>query len=350
MNVTEISTNNDFTLAERQEASDLARSTSFGLAYRRLWDDVQRIDSRLLAEGRNYNCSAAYRSGQLHFAYRHFHPTFTFDGLKVGSRSTIWLTTLSDWGTPTSSGKPLALPKLYEDVTSRFGNHEDPRLFVHNDRMFLTFVTRSNLHRTFSIGVRDLTSGEVMWIPFGNNLTRCGTPLNPILKSPSKGHEKNWGFFSLNGCVHFVYSIRPHLVVRLLDWQPVATFVTDSVLNWEFGEPRGGAPPVLVNGEYFCFFHSSIGIPPGNSVRRRRVYALGVYAFRACPPFRITRWPRLPIAYGDHSMEAWADVIFPGAALLSGNQWRVYYGHNDRECRVLTIQHDRLEASLRRAL
>jgi len=339
----------DAELWEAQQMSDIARAANLNVAYQCRYQDIRRINPNFMVEGgKNYNCSAAQCGEQLLFAYRHVIRQPSLPRMGDSLSSQIWLTTLKDFSTPVGPGMPLKLPVPWrnENPTAKGNNHEDPRLFLHDQKPFLSFVTRSCVSGGFCTGVQNLENAEVAWIPFGKNMTLNGEPLSRCVVTSAKRHEKNWSYFSFDGSLHFVYSIQPHIVVRVSNWRPVITFETDATLDWPFGKPRGGTPPVLLNGEYLTFFHSFITVPEANSGLRRRVYIMGAYAFQARPPFRITKWSPLPLSYGMYSRKAWADVIFPGAALLRENVWHVYYGHNDQECRVMTIRHDQLEASL----
>jgi predicted GH43/DUF377 family glycosyl hydrolase len=113
-----------------------------------------------------------------------------------------------------------------------------------------------------------------------------------------------------------------------------------SDLHWPWGQPRGGTPPVLVDGEYWSFFHSCIDDP-----YHTRRYFMGAYAFSAMPPFRITRMSRTPIMAGSNK-DRWGNgkplVVFPCGALLRNGIWMVTLGVNDLNCAWVEIPHESL--------
>lgn len=170
-------------------------------------------------------------------------------------------------------------------------------------------------------------------IPYGKN--GKGVGLNT-------GHEKNWIFFVHEERMHFVYQAQPHTVVELNDnMQVVKEHRTDNQnINWQWGEIRGGTPPVLVNGEYWTFFHSSL---PWTDRYRR--YFMGAYAFDSKPPFRITRITKEPLLTGSQN-DYWCEtkplVCFAGGVLLQGQNWVVAFGVNDLKCGWVRIPHKQL--------
>jgi predicted GH43/DUF377 family glycosyl hydrolase len=109
------------------------------------------------------------------------------------------------------------------------------------------------------------------------------------------------------------------------------TFQTDTHIDWPHGEIRGGTPPVRVGDEYISFFHSSTAWAKVHGAMRNRYY-MGVYAFEARPPFKVTRYSRRPLLIGtlrEPSVLMSPPCVFPSGALLRGDQWLVTLGVND---------------------
>lgn len=155
------------------------------------------------------------------------------------------------------------------------------------------------------------------------------------------GTEKNWGWFSHDGRIHFVYQVRPHVVV---DGDTVHT--QNSEMLWTLGELRGGSAPIRMGDEYLAFFHSSI---PWRSIPKygmRRRYFMGAYCFDAKPPFKPTRYTPQYLLAGsenDITIPGSPAVVFPcGAAHLGDGQILVTYGSNDATCGWVTIPIDDL--------
>ena len=121
------------------------------------------------------------------------------------------------------------------------------------------------------------------------------------------------------------------------------TYVThESSQDWIFGEPRGGTPPVLIGSEYWSFFHSSL---PWAGKGKLRHYHMGVYAFEAKPPFRITRMTSRPILSGSHRdvlAEKKPLVVFPCGAIIKDGEWTVSLGVNDLASAWIEIPHEQL--------
>lgn len=170
-------------------------------------------------------------------------------------------------------------------------------------------------------------------IPYGKN--GKGVGLN-------SGNEKNWLFFVHSDRMHLIYLTRPHTVIELDDnMGPVKEYRTDNPsIRWEYGEIRGGTPPVLVDGEYWSFFHSSL---PWTDRYRR--YYMGAYAFEAKPPFNITRITEEPLLVGSQN-DPWCEskplVTFPGGSLLRDGKWLVVMGVNDLKCGYVVIPHKQI--------
>jgi predicted GH43/DUF377 family glycosyl hydrolase len=213
--------------------------------------------------------------------------------------------------------------------------YEDPRAIYHNGRTYLAccnFVWYKVKKWTGAHQILAVTDDK--WDvkmrydpPYGKNGKGLGLNV---------GHEKNWVWFFHDNKLQMIYGAQPHTVV---EFDSNVRFVTqrrtEKKLPWRFGEIRGGTPPVLVNGEYFTFFHSSL---PWTSTYRR--YYMGAYAFEGKPPFNITRITEEPLLTGsqnDYWVEKKPLVIFPCGSILRGQNWLVTFGVNDLKCGHVTI-------------
>lgn len=88
------------------------------------------------------------------------------------------------------------------------GLPEDPRLFMVNDCVFLSFVRYvDSLFRHFMVEL-NINHDQVQILKETEHELRLpGT----------NQHEKNWVPFAYDGKLHFVYSIFPH---RVVEWNP----------------------------------------------------------------------------------------------------------------------------------
>lgn len=162
----------------------------------------------------------------------------------------------------------------------------------------------------------------------------------------NSGWEKNWTFFEHDNLNRFVYAMSRdsgHEVVTVNhDFKAMHVDKSPGV-HWEYGEVRGGTPPIRYGDEYFGFFHSSM---PWHGTMR---YFMGAYAFEAKPPFKVTRQTMHPIA-GGSPHDPWVGgskpVIFPSGAHFDGQDWLVLYGVNDAICGWMKIPNQRLQELL----
>jgi hypothetical protein len=197
---------------------------------------------------------------------------------------------------------------------------------------------------------RFLVGGGKLWIVFswvrGGRSRQSFARLDPNLRidehfyidRPTGRHEKNWQFFSTDGTIRAVYSILPHTIGCFDGDEYGFTHATEPPLHWNWGQPRGGTPPVRVGDEFFSFFHSS----------RNWNYVAGFYAFSAFPPYQITRWPSDPCLVARRDIwRTWGPaVVFPIGALFDDGIWLVSYGWHDTHCCLAAFRHSDLLAQL----
>ena len=156
--------------------------------------------------------------------------------------------------------------------------------------------------------------------------------------------EKNWQFFDWENKLYAVYTIHPQTILCIDGERAVQVFRSDWNPQWSGGALRGGASPVLVGNEWWCFFHGKV--EPAYD------YSIGVYAFSAGPPFRPVRYTRDPILWSERSTKPagqYAPVVFPCGAVLDGDRWRVSCGIHDRWTEVFEFDHRHIERVMVRA-
>lgn len=218
---------------------------------------------------------------------------------------------------------------------------EDPRGMRGKDGniyvSFATWVHGENwmIRQSLCLLRGDLTKLDVVSEPhYGGNHS---------IPEKGSGHEKNWCWFEHNGQWHFVYTIAPHCVVTDIETKPF-TYEEHSAMPWKTGTPRGGTPPIRVGDEYWSFFHSST---PDKKWRRR--YYMGAYAFKAEPPFQITRITEKPLLTASEADFNNLDsplVVFPNGALIQEDKWLVVFGVNDEHSGWIKIPHGDLQARM----
>lgn len=175
----------------------------------------------------------------------------------------------------------------------------------------------------------------------------------------SKRHEKNWVPFDYHGHLLFSYSLLPHCVLApLLKEGCCKTLaVSQSPINWLWGELRGGTPAVVFDEHhYISFFHSSINIASKHSSYRKIPhYFMGAYLFKKEYPFNITHMSKEPIFapgfYDGREYDPYwhpVCVVFPTGILHHDDQIWVSYGRQDHENWILKLDRNKLAKSLKR--
>jgi len=260
---------------------------------------LRRLDERSAwpgAPGLRFNSSILQVPGK---------PGYLF-AYRTGWRgSEIYLGWLDETFAPT--GQPWKL-ELYHAREAPYGR-EDVRLFWHAGRMHVGYVgvvARLNtLHHTSVLYARlteDLTVEQVYYPAYDKR----------------NDWEKNWQFFSHDGELFAVYRVAPHTILRIEGEKATLAYTTPTRAPWTGGELRGGASPVRVGEEYWCFFHDSV------ERNGRRVYRAGLYTFEARAPFRVQRMILRPILEADPTTrpaDQWCSVVFPcGAMPLGGDE------------------------------
>lgn len=268
---------------------------------------ITRIDPDKLARGRDgtrFNPSLIRYRGRLLMAYR---------ADRAGSD--IHVCELS--GPCRAPGQSVKLNLRHPAEASH--GREDPRLFVHRNRLHVSFIgvkgQQGPTSQLYAVLRDDLTVERVHY---------------PHVEHRPQW-EKNWGFFSHADELYAVYSISPHVIYRIDGDSAYPVHGTPNPFPWSGGHRRGGAAPVRVGDEYVCWFHGA------KSIGGLTTYSVGVYAFEARPPFRVTRQTEHPIAWADHATvdrKFGKAVIFPCGAVLEGGRWLVSYGVHDERCEL----------------
>jgi len=98
-----------------------------------------------------------------------------------------------------------------------------------------------------------------------------------------------------------------------------------------------GSNPILKDGVYYNFFHSSI--PWKN---QKRQYIMGYYTFDSTPPFKIIEISKNPILWGNETDHRFLPnfnpiVVFPCGAIYENNKFHVSFGINDEKTGIIQI-------------
>lgn len=281
---------------------------------------------KIRTEVPGYNPGMVEWRGRVLFAYR--HDSVPPDKVEVD---------------PLSHKPVIRIGYLGEDLTVSGEKEilryaEDPRLFVFKDRVHVAYTNSpkagdgllKNYMRYCELD-DDLNVRRQYRIEYGE---------------PA---EKNWQFFSHGNSLHCVYDIRSQTVLQL---NPPATDCEVSQCDqriewpWHAEVPHGGNPPVRVGDEYFAFFHHWVRktrYREFNLGYLKKFYFVHAYAFRAHPPFPITRRTRLPLIV-PHAQDRL--IFMPTGAILKDGIWYLAYGVNDDACEVTVYPHQELLARM----
>lgn len=219
---------------------------------------------------------------------------------------------------------------------------EDPRLFVHAGKLHVSY------HGV--LGTQGPTS--VLYARLSDDL-EVERIFYPAF-AERRPWEKNWTFFEWSGELFAVYTVRPHVVMHVVNDRAETFSRVPWAPHWTGGEMRGGASPVLIGEEFWCWFHGSVDPPRPTpwGPAKARAYNVGVYCFEAKPPFRPTRYTPEPVTWAQpktRPADFWCDCIFPGGAVLDGERWRVAVGEHDSWCSILEYDHAAIARLLVRA-
>ncbi|HSX38522.1 MAG TPA: hypothetical protein VLE95_06800 [Chlamydiales bacterium] len=235
------------------------------------------------------------------------------------------------------------------DTQSSFS--EDPRACIIDDQCYLVYNDRVEAHRKkrgVQLGIVDLENQKL------DLVCRFETRKFAI--------EKNWMLFAPDDKnLHFIYTVSPYEVCKISSSNQLIEVVAENqrtqlnTADWEdtWGVPRGGTPPVLIDGEYLVFFHSMFQDNFGFNW-----YVMGAYTFEPFSPYRIKKISPYPILFkgifsSSHRNTANPKIrsIYP-AGFISGQQngkETIYLscGENDSAIKIVTFDKEALLGSLK---
>lgn len=234
--------------------------------------------------------------------------------------------------------KPHGGPILKFTNAHELEQFEDPRFVFQGEKawgMCCNFIwhgdgTWTGAHQTLSVWDMD-------WNIVKRYAPRIGGNAEQVEVQGGK-HEKNWLPFFHEGRLCILYHSNPWRVAMFGNGiDDITPIELESGPKVDFGEIRGGTPPVLHDGLYWTFWHSSV---PWTGRFRR--YHMGALAFEPTPPFRPVLVTKQPMLTGSQQ-DVWADrkplVVFPGGARVKDGKWLIVYGVNDLASGWVEIPH-----------
>jgi predicted GH43/DUF377 family glycosyl hydrolase len=164
--------------------------------------------------------------------------------------------------------------------------HEDPRLFVADGKLYLAFIELNGRHRD---GL------------FTQELVELGEDAKAVRRIPlaigqnGKRSEKNWIFFDVGeGKIGVIYSLRPHrvFIISSETGSVVEEHTTPGIERWPFGTLSGGTPAVRFGDSFIHVFHSH-----QPDAKRSRRYSMSAAAFSAKAPYECISVSKEPLVW-----------------------------------------------------
>ncbi len=214
---------------------------------------------------------------------------------------------------------------------------EDPRIFKYKNEYFLLYNDILPIkHYCRVMKIAKLTKDFKV-----EYQTSLDLHIKPV--------EKNWVPFVKDNKLLLSYNLMPHKVMELEDTRKNSlihyTYENNPCFSrffWDWGEPRGGTPAKLVNGEYLAFFHSCFG-------KKKKWYVMGAYTYQANPPYKVTKVSKYPILFGKIKNTR---IVFPCGFIeqKENNKNLIYvsYGENDSISKIVVIDKEKLYESMQK--
>jgi len=224
--------------------------------------------------------------------------------------------------------------KIKDEVQDE--QYEDPRVLIHQNKIYVG-CANYQLHVSEKIHQKILVFDSAFNHIENIHPVYDGNSSNCLSNTRS---QKNWTYFVHDDKILCVYQMHPHTVIEFDNTGRILTeyktFV-DITKTWRFGEPRMGSNPILKDGIYYNFFHSSV---PWKNPKRQ--YFMGYYTFEAKPPFKIIEISKEPIIWGNESDFRFLPnfnpiVVFPCGAIYEDNSFYVSFGFNDEKTGIIKL-------------
>jgi predicted GH43/DUF377 family glycosyl hydrolase len=223
----------------------------------------------------------------------------------------------------------ILLENSLDSNVVKLQNAEDPRLFIHNSSIYMSYTDLSYKGKP-RVGISKYEKGSF-------------TKIN-IDKHNKTTREKNWMFFSNNNKLYYVYSVSKKFIIRGIDDD--SEYVHDGFLkNWKYGDLHGGSPPIIIGNTYYSIIHSknteNINEFPCS------VYHNTLVGFSTTPPFNKKLEVDCPIissvsneSYREHlktKIFKKLFCVFITTMEIKNGEIILYYGYNDKTCRKMTF-------------
>lgn len=213
----------------------------------------------------------------------------------------------------------------------------DPRLYLLQGRIFLYWNS----------GWHEPENQQYLQEIDPNDFRPIGLPREMRLRGERRKLEKNWMLFECGHCFA-VYTPQPHKILGFsLDGSGAIEFQELSIRAWdnttfsaEWGELRGGAPPLHFGQSFLSICHALKEREDGLE------YSAAYYRFQSSPPFLPLSEDVRHLSLGNPFLAfptlprlntAVNKVIYPCGAAVNETKVLISYGINDEHCAISVL-------------
>lgn len=225
---------------------------------------------------------------------------------------------------------------------------EDPRLFIHNGKLWLSYIL-ARMTPSRHIACQRICELDENFQPvkhihpqFGNNINEA------VTRNGNWQGEKNWTFYSFNKSLYAIYCFLPTVVLKVEN-DGTCKIVKDIMPKfiWNYGRISGSTQHLEMNGMMYGAFHSFTW----NKIRN---YHMGFYEYdpREMMITKISRTPFLsafpnPMEDLRPPKMGWRpNCIFPCGIEIDKNNILISYGWQDCRSKILKLSIDEMVNSL----
>jgi len=215
----------------------------------------------------------------------------------------------------------------YPLIADRNVTHEDARLSVRGDRLFVSYVSDVS----YKHGDYRTCTETGIFLPGEQVIDTIRPDINNN-KIKETCMQKNWLFFERDTRFLSIYSIDPMTVWDVTDNLEYPTKICEKskvMDKWSYGQPRSSTTPIYLNqyDRWITFFHSHLfTAEPIGSIR---MYFIGALLFDN--DFNIRGYTDLPLLVSTPTPKRslGANTVLPYGCLLQGDQFIMTLGIND---------------------
>lgn len=240
------------------------------------------------------------------------------------------------------SVQQLDIVSYSNDVSS---TAEDARLLRVGDKIFIFFNDLPPSKKGYALYFAELVKKDGRF--------SFKEPAKRLKYVREREVEKNWSPFTVGEKLFVIYSDLPRVILEVDCSTGICSEVvrSESNMEWNWGEIRGGTPADCLGDKLLTFFHSSIpvrAVKEGAPDRSGLNYVMGAYIFDREPPYSIRAMTSSPLGQLENYTENnRRKVVFPGGMVIEDARILVTWGKNDKELFITTFDKHKLLGSMK---